>query len=214
MSDIREDIKPYLTVDGFVCPDVVPPGTVRGCDNQPYFTSDYYMLLARLKMAGSADAVKYSWLITGCIGDDKELHRAPDDESSDEVDDYYGVYAALVQFNTISGTFKLPFRLWRQPQLLAASLCASKSVKFYHAPLFLIAALVIATSCINTPIYDSDSRRLCWSLIQAVSPFSWMCRLASKVWTRRLNKHYANGMKDVMTIYFGPNHPIAKYWRD
>lgn len=214
MSDIRSDIQPYLTVDGYVCPSQVPQGTIRGCDNQPYFTSDYYMLLERLNLSGSGDMAKYSSLINSCIGSDKELHRAPNDVSPDEVDDYYGVYAALVQYCSMVGKFELPYRLWRQPQLLAASLCANKSVKFYHFPLFFIAALVIATSCINVPTNDSDSRRLCWSLIQAVSPFSWLCRLAAKIWTIRLYKHYPNGMRDVMTTYFGPNHPIAKYWRD
>ena len=97
------------------------------------------------------------------------------------------------------------FPSWKNPlHILARSVCA---------PLFWYAALVIFTSCINTPASDTDSRRLAWHLIQTVCPFSLACKFASLFWYHRLYSVYGPaGMKGVAKIYYQPGHPFAKYW--
>lgn len=110
----------------------------------------------------------------------------------------------------------------RQPQLLAAIVAAafpsfSDPLHLFNRllamPLFLIAGLTIAFSCRGTDSNDADSRRLCWHLIQTVSPVSLMCFLASKIWYKRLYSTYgSDGMKAVAAKYYEPNHPFIKYW--
>jgi hypothetical protein len=106
---------------------------------------------------------------------------------------------------------------WRQPQLLFAMLCSSntyKWYKFYYWFLDLYTALTIIISCFNTEISDTDSRRLCWLLIQSTQNDSLFCKLASKIWFKRLYKDYLRGMNDVANVYYKPtgNNPFGKYW--
>lgn len=106
---------------------------------------------------------------------------------------------------------------WRQPQLVFAALCAANNyhwLKFWHLPLALYTAIVIATSCIDTPVDDADSRRLAWLLVQSTQD-SLLCSLASKLWYDRLLRDYGSpGMREVAKVYYWPHsgNPFAKYW--
>lgn len=107
--------------------------------------------------------------------------------------------------------------LIRQPQLVAALIAAARLpwyLDIFATPLYAIAALVIATSCMNAPNSDTDARRLSWHLVQATSPASWLCKMASKLWYKRLYRDYPNGMKEVAERYYQPEHPFAEYWVD
>jgi len=111
---------------------------------------------------------------------------------------------------------------WRQPQQLFAAACASNTYKWWkiwYKPIEIITALVIATSCMNSPTSDADPRRLSWLLIQATKDSSWLCSLASKIWYKRLYKDYgSDGMRAVAAVYYSPkglgNNPFSKYWVD
>lgn len=102
---------------------------------------------------------------------------------------------------------------WRQLQILGATWGAAGKLswyKFWQFPTMFYTAMSIALSCINTPLSAADPRILSWCLIKATSD-SLMCRLAAKLWTKRLMKDFPNGMKDVFTLYFPENHPLRIY---
>lgn len=155
-------------------------------------------------------------------------------------DDYYGVLSGSVEYNDSiipRILLKAVFRyqgflnnvtpgqrtarsfLIRQPQLLAAIISASFPsrtnplhllIRALCFPLFLFAALILLTSCYNTPIQDTDSRRLAFHLGNATQA-SLMCRLAYIIWQNRLYTHYKAGMIDVAAIYYEKGHPFAAY---
>lgn len=121
--------------------------------------------------------------------------------------------------------FSLRSFLIRQPQLLATMFSAAFPslfnplhilLRLLGFPFYLIAALVIALSCINTDPYDTDSRRLSWHLLQITKGTSLLCKLASLLWYHRLHNDYIDGMRSVATIYYHPQgqHPFSRYWID
>lgn len=214
---IQIDFSSYMTVDGYLCPNAVPSGTVRGADNEPCFTSEYYIIKQKNNDLSTTDIIKYLSLIQGCINSDGYLTRAPGDTTLGNPDNSFGVYAGLVVLNQTLPV-KYYWELLRMPQLYFTSLCASKSVKWYKPwqwPLHVISAVIIALSCMNTDTNNTDARRLSWLLIQATKPYSFLCSLASKIWFKRLHKDYANGLKDVYGIYYYPqglnNNPYSKW---
>lgn len=218
---LKEEILPYFDGNGLIAPNVVPQGTQRGSDNGVMFLSEYYIMLTKIGQLSMSDHCDYAERIATCIGEDEELHRAPGDSSPDEVDDYYGVYAGFKTIK-IDPMLKLPIRLWRQPQLLLASLYANETnplmIPIKYA-LSIYAALVIATSCVFTPIDNADARRLSWLLIQATQQDSFLCRLAAKIWFRRAYRQYGvkeNVMREVAKRYYQnvPEHPFIRYWID
>lgn len=217
---IRDEIKSYIDGNGLITPYPAPPGMVRASDNGVMYTSEYYIILSKLSLLTAQDKETYTTLIHTCTIDD-QLHRAPGDITPDEVDDYYGTLSAHVELG-VQPRFQLPVRLWRQPQLLLMYLCAEAPQHWFliapiWAVLAFISAFVIATSCVNTDRMSTDDRRLSWHLINATARHSFLCRLASKLWYRRLYKTYGlDGMKEVAKIYYQPNgvHPFSLYWVD
>lgn len=109
---------------------------------------------------------------------------------------------------------------WRQFQMLFATYCAADCYRWWKVWLWgfnVYTALVIATSCINTPTDDSDSRRLCWLLIQATQEDSWLCKLAAYIWFKRAKTQYGvseNVMREVAKRYYQTGMPFITYWID
>ena len=219
MSLITE-IVPYIQGNGLVATTIVnPPGTLRTCDNGVMFSSEYFIMAARnfedKTLTHGPTAALFDQVVKTCVGADKELHRAPGDDSPDEVDDHYATLAGYAEFG-LRPAYKLPVRLWRQPQLLYAYLVNHKIPSLLIWPLAWYNALIIATSCIGHPASDTDSRRLVWHLIQATKRESILARLAGAFWHWRQTKIYKTQevMKAVAKIYYEPGHPFAKYWID
>lgn len=209
MSLIAE-IPPFIDGNNLVAPGLVPPGLLRGSDNGPMFTAEYLIMLNRNLLG--FDDLHYNAIVK-CVGTDGELHRAPGDTTPDEVDDHYGALSMLAEFN-LKPFFKLPIRLWRQPQLLFAYLLAKDIPSLILSPLNWYTAIVIATSCIGRPASDTDSRRLSWHLVQATKRKSLLCKLASLIWYARLHKDYANGMLGVAALYYTGDHPFIRFWKE
>lgn len=168
------------------------------------------------------------------------------DDGLESVDDYYSTLNGCMELGNIDiprkflwaclkfkgsmdnespGTFQWHDFLIRQPQLLAAMISASFPslvnplhylIRLISLPLFLISALIIATSCMGTPLDQADPRRLAWHLQNNVKKVSLSCWLASKVWMWRLKKSYPNLMKDVAALYYFPKdlnqNPYSKWW--
>lgn len=230
---LRDEILAYTDADGLVSPQATQPNQNNASDNGVLFTSDYYVLLARLGQLNDVDYINYSSLIrkkcTTMVG---LLNRGPDNTNQEAPDDYYGLFSAcqslgleilpsqIIQYgwdnwgnynNVNPGKFTWVSFLARQPQLICAAYAAARSAPLWIYPLRVYTAIVIATSCINAPVGDTTSRRLAYHLINTMSPVSEICRIAAKIWFRRLLKDYPNGMQGVNDIYFGPDHPLAKY---
>jgi hypothetical protein len=209
---LREEILPYIQGNGLVAPQPVgTPPEFRTCDNGTQFSSEFYILLKMHGLLHSGDAADYKRLMDACVGADKYLHRSPGDDSLDEQDNHNGVYAGHIQLG-LRPSFYLSRNLWRFPQLIALSAFASQKFiyRLLALPLVFYTALVILTSCINTPTSDTDARIGAWLVIKAMEG-SALVTLAAMVWRRRLMADYPNGMRSVFEIYFGPGHPITRY---
>lgn len=215
---LREEITPFIQGDGLVAPAVVSPsGTFRTCDNGVMFSSEYLIMLNRTGELVGQDIIDYQSKIQACVGFDNDLHRAPLDITPDEYDDHIGVLAGYSEFG-LKVPFSLPMRLWRFPQLLYAFLL-NKGVPSFLMPFYsFYNALVIATSCINAPTSDTDSRRLNWHQWQATKHKSMLANFAGNFWLWRQRKVYNTDkvMQAVATIYYQPpgGHPFSKYWVD
>lgn len=215
---IVDDFRPYIDANGLLCPAPVPAGTIRGSDNGPCFTSEFLLeFMPQQSNVTFGESSAYFGAIQKCVNSDGYLTRAPGDTTLGNPDDHYGVYAALVTYN-LPPFFKFYWQLIRMPQLFFASRCAANEPKWYkpyYWPLAIITALVILLSNINDSASDTDSRRLAYLLTVAIAPYSLLCRLATKVWHKRLLKTYPNGMKDVYGVYFQPNgtgnNPYSKW---
>lgn len=126
--------------------------------------------------------------------------------------------------NVSPGTWSWSSFLIRQPQLLACMVAAAFPSyrnplhicsRLIAAPLFLIAAVSLAISCIGDDTGSTDPRRLSWHVWQCTKGVSLMCWFAGLIWKRRLYKDYGStGMQSVASIYYYPqgNNPYQKYW--
>lgn len=209
---LQSDIVPYTDLDGLVSVYAMNPKVYRSTDNGPLFTATYYVLIKLLGETSFLDTIKYAGLISSCVGLDHQLHRAPNDTSQDEADDYLGVYSANLLLGVRSG-FKLPLALYRYPQLVVLAALSSNRLlmRLIGHMLTPILALSILFSCFRTSSTDTGSR--CLGFLQALAGahVSILCALAAKVWFNRLSNDYVFGMKSVYSTYFGSQHPFTTY---
>jgi hypothetical protein len=229
---LRAEIQPYTDGDGLISCQL-SNGIWRTSDNGPLFTSEYFILLKENHEFLFTDIHDYTSLIDSCMTRPGCLSRAPDDQGQEAPDDYIGVLGCchflgitsiprsifiyglkhLGNFNNKSAwTFTGESFLWRMPQLIFLSYLGTGFWFLYPLmiPLAFYTALVIASSCMNTPISDSNARHLAWFLVIGTQK-SFLCRLASKIWWKRLRKHYGDeGLRAVDKIYF-KDHPFIRY---
>lgn len=235
---LREEIKSYVDGHGLVAPNLVPPGTMRGSDNGVMFTSEYYIYLQMNgEYNGMQDCMDYTRLVISCMTSKVAglVARAPDSISVQPPDDYLGIAAACREIdqryiaedifdyglknwgcynNENPGKWETKAFLWRQPQLIAAMYSATRRTQLN--PIIWVlnayAALAILVANINDPVGEVDGRRLTFLLTRAMNPVSLLCRLASKVWKRRMEKTYGpDFMKEICKIYYKDNHPFHRY---
>jgi hypothetical protein len=231
-----DEIADYIDGNGLVAPNLVQPGTIRGSDNGTMFSSEYYVMLSQRNELSELDADNWEILIRSCMKEPGLTVRSPGDLEIDAPDNIVAILGASKVLNKPSvAQDMLTYGLknkgfyepnpkekinwasfqFRQLQLLFAMYCASNNYKWYKFwlwPLMFYTTLVILVSCINTPVNDTDSRRLCWSLIHAVSKDSFLCRMASKIWWNRLRNDYGDeGYRAVCLIYYQDNHPFRRY---
>lgn len=240
---IRDDFKPYVDGNNLLAPNAVSPGMVRGSDNGPMYTSEYFIMLQKRDLTCAADIADYDNRISSCMSNGM-LNRAPNDVDQEGPDDYYGVMNGCIEL----GNVKIPRTiLWslikgfgflnnnqpgkwtgsafmaRQPWLVATMVSASfPSLKnplhwlarLVALPLYVLSAGCLLVSCIGTDPSNTDARRLAWHQGNCNSKVSLLCKLAYKVWLKRLYKTYPNGMNDVAGIYYQPHpdNPYSKWW--
>lgn len=146
---LRDEIIPYTDGEGLVAPSLVSPGSIRGSDNGPMFTSEYYVIMKKLNQLVSQDKADFQAKIGACIDDGGLLNRhqvARGDNGQEGPDDYYGVLnsckeldntaiprqflKAVVRYlgflnNANPGQKTLSSFLIRQPQLLACMVASA-----------------------------------------------------------------------------------------
>ncbi len=241
---LRDEIIFYTDPEGFVAPNLVQSGALRGSDNGPLFSSEYYVMLSKLGQLANDDKDKFVALIEGNLFDGLlNRHKVVlGDNGQEGPDDYYGVLngsktlgitsiprkflKAVVRYSGFLNNDRPGVKTWRsflvrQPQLLAAMIAAGFPsfrnplhllIRMLATPLFLIAAVSIAFSCIGVDPGSADPRRLAWHLQSTTKSVSLLCWLASLLWLRRLYKTYPDGMKGAAKVYYEPGHPFIKYW--
>lgn len=214
---IRDEFKPYQDYLGIVAPSPCDP-TKRGSDNGGVFTSEFYIMLAYNNELTEGDNDSFIKLVNAFV-QDGYLRRFPGDLTITETDDHHGILAAAKVLGVSDKIphIKIPFKLWRMPQLFYLRDCHKyKWWKFWMWPTLLWTLGVIKFSCPkSTPLNDQDARRLSWLLIQGVSGTSSLLDEVIKDWYIRLYEDYGpTGMKAVAASYYLPvgNNPFAKNW--
>lgn len=91
---LRDEIIAYTDKNGLVAPNRVPPGTVRGSDNGPRFTSELYLFLLYSGELGAGDSWGYLGLIPISYG---ILRRAPGAQDQEGPDDHYAIASVCKQ---------------------------------------------------------------------------------------------------------------------
>lgn len=249
---LQDEIIPYVDGYGLVAPHKVTAGTMRSCDNGTMFLGEYYDMLYKSAQSTQLDSDNWEQTISTCMLEPGLVARAPGAHDLDAPDNMLGILSAGKLLNSPAiprqilwyglkhfgwfnqenpgsiygkdGTILWAAFLWRQYQLVAATVSASRLpwiLRLLFLPSYFYAALVIAyTGLKNIPNdQDMDSRRLCWHLVQIVAPDSWMCRQASKVWYWKLHKDFPPSqweqcMRGVAAKYYEEGHPFIRYWID
>ena len=144
---IRQEIIPYTDANNLVSP-CLTHGILKGSDNGPMYTSEYYVILQKLNELTPADTANYKNKINTCINEEGMLCRVPigQDDGQEQVDDYYGVLNGCKQLKITSiprrflkaifkykgsmnnespGTFQWDAFMPRQLQLMAAMISAA-----------------------------------------------------------------------------------------
>lgn len=108
---IKDEAAPYKTLDGYLNPCPVPPGSIRTSGNQIMYTSEYYILLKQNGQLSAEDVFTYFVLMEACIDEHGFLNRFPLGQGGGQTgpDDYYGLLSA---YKTIGLTSTARTLLW------------------------------------------------------------------------------------------------------
>lgn len=236
---LKQDIIPYIDTNG-----LIGPAKGQGSNNGIMYLSEYIIMLIRRAEAIDQDIDDFFAKVESCMLKPGLLMRSPQNAGGQEgPDDYYALAAALDEIaakfpnsvdatnnriaysiclyaikhlgclnNEFPNTFQWSSFLVRQPELDAVMLWAAK---LPVGPILrLYTAISILFAAKDTPVNDTDPRRLSWLVVQVASRHSWLCRMASKVWYRRLYRDYPSGMRGVAAVYFEAGHPFSTYYID
>ena len=58
---------------------------------------------------------------------------------------------------------------------------------------------------------NTSGKILQWTQFRYMQGNNFICDLAIKFWKWRMTREYPGGLKQLLQIYFGPNHPLVKY---
>jgi len=226
---LKSEIISYLDKDGLVTPAINVDST-----NGVMYTSEYIIALIRNCEATDDDKSNYIAKMMQCMPKPGLLQRNQQNDGGQEgPDDYLALAAALDEIGTNSsrgcaslvaryalqhfgfmnnvnpGSFSWAAFLVRQLQLDAVTLWAAG----YLVGPFLRIFCAILILCSNRgSVSGTTPWRLTWLMVQVASRHSWLCRMASKVWYKRLYGVWGpTGMKAVNSVYFQPTHPLSKY---
>jgi hypothetical protein len=120
MSDIRDDFKPYVDGNNLLAPKPVATGILKGSDNGPMFTSEYFIMLKKLNLLQVSDVTDFEARISACVNPEGMLCRVPvgQDDGQEQVDDYYGVTNGCMELGVTSIPRKFLWALIRYAGIL------------------------------------------------------------------------------------------------
>jgi hypothetical protein len=231
MAPLRDEIKPYTDELGLISPVA---GQESG--NGLLYLAEYIVIQYLSKELSNDDYDHFTAALIACEKEPGRLDRgvSPDQEGPD---DYLGVLVAAYitvcpdvaediidygwkhfgffnneqpgTFTHKDGRFNWSAFLARRLELVCLAYWVAQ--KRPILPLVIYTALYIFFNSRNTDLMDASPRFIGWMLIQVAKQKSWLCKLATKIWERRLMKDYKAGMKTVSAVYFGAEHPFTKY---
>ena len=235
MSDYLEELKAYTNKEGFIGPTPCA-GLGRICDNHLLFTAEAYLvgdrintgtdwtIIYRMKFLQDKFNLPNGWFSR--YPGDPGYDLSPDNllgyltlctkEQAQALLDYATLYDGNIQIYTPTWTQWGASFIFRQPQLLCATLAKAGKLSRFNPLHWLLtlytAGVILVAGMGEDPCQDQDSRRLSYMLIKIVQDYSLLCTLASKVWWGRLKKQYGmEGLRLMYSRYFSPEHPIARY---
>lgn len=204
----------YRTTTNMIVPNTIPPGTVRGSDNQPLFTSQYLMLQ---RLAGEPlDQSALSALLS-CVGTDGYIHRAPGDTTPDEPDDLVGTLSCLAMLGIKANSPNIPITQPQPALLYLKLLTLSLPLRLLFSPLELVLApitmLILALSNLSSQPSDTSNKLLTWCLVEATESRNPLFKLTNYFWKRRMiNMYGSDYMGAIAKIYFQAGHPFIEYF--
>lgn len=228
MSNFSGAIQEYRIPNGMV--SLGKGDTGRSCDNHIYFTAIYNLLLKQQPDAPKAeffDADFFFYVAVGwCAKEPGLIMRYPGDyEGEQQHDDLRAIAAVDIThtkdilnygrknsfcWNTKNpGVYDQRFCFDRFPGFMAVLMAgAGESVPLAEQFSFFLSCFGILLDKRKTsPII------LQWVSIKAVEGKHWFMDLGILIWRFIAMRKYPKGLKEVMEIYFKPEHPFAQYAR-
>lgn len=198
-------------------------------DNGVLFTSQYILLLQRLGQLDGETKAAYFNLMRNSFRDTGLLIRYPENFTQEGPDDHIGISAASLAlelpfakeiidygrkqlpphlYNTENpGKWSKQAWLGRQLGLIGfMKLCAGYGCN----PLEKLAMIVGFYLTSRKPKEDTSDRLLTQVMVEAL-PKGLVNDLIKKWWHGHINKLYGD-VRDLVSIYFGPDHPFSRYW--
>lgn len=238
---LKNEIPDYRDSDFLVHPWKLYPDKSNKSGNGVMYTSEFYSLLTLNNELNEEDKRMFKFIMQRCQVEPGLYKRSPDHTDQNGGDDYYGLLTGayhtqnydLAQevidygnkhfwiFNNVKpgslfhpdGRLNFSAMFFRFPALIAHAYWAANKTP----PLFFyfIWCLVVAFSCTKGRENGTDPFRITWSLVKTNDSRGWLAKLVSKLFYKRLKKHFPNGtMNEVALVYYQTGHPFSKYWKD
>lgn len=232
---LRDEIESYRDMDGLVAPKRTFPGQRNASGNGILYTAEYFLLLdLRGELLHPKDPADFMAVLLSCQNEPGLFNRSPVHPDQEAPDDYLGLVLAsevlrlpyamdiwaygdrnhFVYNNVRPGKFTWTAWFGRMPQVVAHfQWCAGFTPALWRR-LWWCGA--VATAGFRGK-GGEDAWILSWLLTRIIEREhvgDSLERMAIKIWRWRLKRAYPGGMKGVFSRYFGPEHPIAKYWVD
>jgi len=129
------------------------------------------------------------------------------DKFSEIGDALFGNIAVTYNYNNVvPGTMHRSSWLGRQPQVIASLEWAAG----LSPPLWRRLYWFVVVCASGSKTSRTQDWMLSWLLIVVAGDKTWLNRLASAIWWRRLKRNVGS-LQTVFQSYFGPEHPITKY---
>lgn len=224
----REEVEQnYTDAEGMIT-SVRDPKEKWTSGNHLLITGTYYVLLSYLDRTTEADVENFKKLVKSCEVRPGVYNRNQNRPDAQAHDDYIGIVAASYFLqsdfhrevldhgennnwtfdNTDNDIVEINSYFSRFPDFVPFVRAANgKSPSLWEQVLFAIAILVSAFSDKN----ETSGKILKWLEIQTIRNKYFIIDSAIFFWKKMIFKKYPNGMGDVFGIYFGKDHPFAKY---
>jgi hypothetical protein len=185
------------------------------CDNPSLFSAEA-MLLCGL---GNWPLYPEFFDAAEVPGKNGLFHRYPGDPGEISADEIIG--AATLDRDVAQSIWLYGWKHWWvfQPQG-GKFVWASWMARFVNLPAYVAHCAgkgmdglegLWALACVLSVFSSGTSGKLLmWVQIQKVQGHYAACDLAIRFWKWRMRKQYPGGLKEVMTVYFGPQHPFAQ----